>query len=404
MKVLLINTTYNIGSTGKLVYNFRNYLIQQGNEVLTLYGQGNSDIPNKNINISSIIERKIHNVLGRVTGLNGCFSFFSTNEAISIINDFSPDIIYLGNLHGHYINIYRLYDYFRARGFPIVKIMWDEYAMTGACAFSFDCKKYEGECGKCPQKKAYPISYFFDTSRLLQNKKKHAFMNQRICFVSVPYIINCASKSLLLHNSVLYAVDEAVDQQSLYYPRNPENIRKELEISDDKRVVLNVCPYPDYRKGGSYYLDLARRCLQYDDLVFVHVGFMGNKSECPKNYIPIGYERDQNRMAYFYSMADIFVCTSLAETQPNTCIEALSCGTPICGFDISGIPTCAEEPYGCFVKARDVDELMKVVIRTKKKTPEEINSVRRYAESRFSSTDYNMRLYSIGKQLIGEKQ
>ncbi len=40
MKAVLINSWYKQYSTGKLVYAFRDYLIQQGHEILTFYGRG----------------------------------------------------------------------------------------------------------------------------------------------------------------------------------------------------------------------------------------------------------------------------------------------------------------------------------------------------------------------------
>ena len=48
-------------------------------------------------------------------------------------------------------------------------------------------------------------------------------------------------------------------------------------------------------------------------------------------------------------------------------------------FDISGIPTCAEMPYGRYVEARNVDELVDMVIQTKKKVVvvKKVNKVRK---------------------------
>jgi glycosyltransferase involved in cell wall biosynthesis len=43
------------------------------------------------------------------------------------------------------------------------------------------------------------------------------------------------------------------------------------------------------------------------------------------------------RLAELFSLADVFVSTTLSDTIPNACIDALGCGTPICGFDISGL-------------------------------------------------------------------
>ena len=402
MRVLLINTFYNQESTGKLMHNFRTFLLQGNHEVLMLYGHGPlSDDPGL-VRLSSDLEGKVHNALGRITGMNGCFSPLATRKAESLIRSFHPDVAYLGNLHGHYINIYKLYDILRSEQIPVIQIMWDEYSMTGACAFSYDCDKYKGTCGECPHKKDYPISLWFDTSAVLQKKKARAYRNQTIGFVGVPYTAAKAGGSSLLNSFPIFPVDEAVDQENLFYPRDPSALKKELGISDDKKVVLNVCPYPSIRKGGKYYLELARKCLSDPELIFVHVGFRGNPSECPANFIPIGYVKDQNRLAQFYSAADLFVCTSLAETQPNTCLEAMSCGTPICGFNISGIPTCAEAPYGRYVPFEDTEALRAIVLNTPKKTPESIQELRAYARSRFSSDHYNEALFSAGREIAGK--
>ena len=400
MKIAIINTTYNVGSTGKLVYNFREYLLSKKHDVIVLFRLGEQNSVDKLFNICTVLEMKLHNLFGRLTGFNGCFSLLATRRAKILLSNFRPDIVYLGNLHGHYINIYLLYKYLRKQHIPIVKIMWDEYAMTGACAFSYECVAFKEKCNNCSQRKSYPISFFFDTSAILQKMKSKAYKSQKICFVSVPYIAEKAKKSFLLKDKTIYALDEAVDQDHLYYPRETDVLRHELCIDDNMKIILNVCLYPDKRKGGQYFLELARKLLNAKDLVFVHVGFMGDRSECPSNYIPIGYECDQNKMAMYYSMADLLICTSLAETQPNTCIEALSCGTPICGFDISGIPTCAESPYGCFVEPRNVNALVDVVLQSKKKTKNNIEAIRNYAQSRFSSHDYNRNLLEIGWNLL----
>ena len=400
MKVLLINTFYNQESTGKLMHNFRLFLKENNIEVKVLYGHGPVHDDPDLIRLSSDLEGKLHNAAGRITGMNGCFSPLATDKALKEINAFRPDVIYLGNLHGHYINIYKLYDFLRSKQIPVVQIMWDEYSMTGACAFSYDCEKYKGICGNCEHKKDYPISLFFDTARILQKKKEAAYKNQTIGFLGVPYTAEKAKQSSLLRGYPVYSVDEAVDQINLFYPRDPSIIRSEFKISNDKTVVLNVCPYPSIRKGGKYYLELARKSLNDPDVIFIHVGFKGNPSECPDNFIPVGYVSDQNRLAAFYSAADLFVCTSLAETQPNTCLEALSCGTPICGFDISGVPTCAVPPYGQFVPFKDTDALRRIVLETPHKTDTSIQEIRAYARSRFSSEDYNKNLLRVGKEIM----
>lgn len=400
MKAVIINTVCNQGSTGKLAYSFCKFLIENGNEAIAIYGGGTLCHDKFAIRIGNTPGQKLHNFLGRLTGYNGCFSSHSTEKIIRKIDEYRPDVIYFGNLHGHYVNIYKLYDYIKKADIPCVQIMWDEYPMTGSCSFAFDCKKYEGQCKDCPRKKDYPISWIFDRSAALQKKKKCAYNMKNLAFVAVPYTASCAAQSFLLKDKKIYSVDEAVDQKGLYYPRETLILRNSLGIPRDNKIILDVCVYPDERKGGKYFLEVARKCLEYRDITFVHVGFVGNKDECPRNYIPIGFERDQNRMAEYYSMADLFVCTSFAETQPNTCLEALSCGTPICGFDVSGIPTCADTPFGEYVTPRDTDALKNIIVSSKKKTSESIKATVNYAQSRFSSEDYNRKLLKIGLEMI----
>ncbi len=397
---MLINTFYNAESTGKLIHNFHRYLRSKNIETRVLYGHGSHTGDPDPVRLSSPIEGKLHNALGRITGMNCCFSPLATAKALKEIDAFQPDLVYLGNLHGHYINLYRLYDHLREKQIPIVQILWDEYMMTGACAFSYECEKYRSVCGDCPHQKDYPISLFFDTSAQLQKMKHDAYRDQDIAFAGVPYTADKARHSSLLKGRRIIGIDEAVDQDTLFFPKDPSQLRNELKIPETQKVILNVCPYPSIRKGGKYYLELARSCLDHPELTFVHVGFKGSPSECPENFIPIGYVSDQNRLSQFYSLADLFVCTSLAETQPNTCIEALSCGTHICGFDISGVPTCAPAPFGSYVPPFDTDALKEVVLKAEKKTPESIRETRAYAETRFSSQDYNERLLDTGLDLL----
>lgn len=54
--------------------------------------------------------------------------------------------------------------------------------------------------------------------------------------------------------------------------------------------------------------------------------------------LAVGYVDDPRRQAMVYSAADIFVIPSLQEGFGLTGLEALSCGTPVVGFDTGGIP------------------------------------------------------------------
>ena len=394
MKVLLFNTTYIEGSTGKIATGLKNYLDLNSHKTMILFGQGIQDKDKNAYCISSRLERRISNFLGRLTGLNNCFSFFSTRKAIRNVKKFRPDVVFCGNLHGHYLNIFKLYRFLAKKKIRVIQTMWDEFPLTGSCSYPYECLKFESKCGDCPHLKDYPISLFFDTSRWLQKKTTYYYERMNIKFVAIPYTARRAKLSSAIGNKVVVSLDEAVDQENLYYPRDVERLRAELGISAEKKVILSVCVFSNPRKGGVYFLELAKKCVNYSDIVFVHVGFNADSSICPPNYIPIGIINDQNVMAEYYSLCDLFVCPSLAETQPSTCLEALSCGAPICGFNISGIPTCAEYPFGQFVDFADIDQLQKIVLTCEKRSSQSQQRTVEYAKARFSARNYYDKLFA----------
>ena len=84
--------------------------------------------------------------------------------------------------------------------------------------------------------------------------------------------------------------------------------------------------------------------------------------------------------------------------MPNTCLESLSAGTPLLCFQTSGMPYIADEATASFVEPRNVDELERVLLAVKKKTPETINTCRNYALTRYDNRNYFHSLELLGLQ------
>ena len=398
-RALIINTTNNIGSTGKLTFNLYNYLNSQGIVAGIIAGKGVEDKKSNQFCISNKMLMKVSGLLERLSGLVGLFSFCESFRAYRILKRFNPDCVFLGNLHGGYINIFLLYHYIKTKNLKCVQLMWDEFAFSGKCVYTNDCLKYKDICRNCPCLHFYPTSWFFDCSSILQRIKRRLYDIDHIAFVGAPNTVEKAEHSTLLKLHKLITLDEAVDQEKLFFPRNTEQLRKKYNISEDKIVILDVCVFSNERKGGKYFLELAKRMEDYKDYVFINIGFDGDAKNLPSNFLPIKYVKDQELLSYFYSMSDLYICTSSADTMPNACLEALSCGTPICGFNVSGIPSCAEYPFGKYVELFDVVALQSVVLSTEKKTPLFSKKTREYAQKRFSSSNYNKKLLSVAEQL-----
>lgn len=399
MNIAIINTTAKSGSTGKIAFAFYNYIKSTGNNAYIFYGRNDDQVTPEDkelFRVGTNIDLFAHGILSRISGMQGCYSKRPTIRMIQKFEELNIQAVCMFNIHGYYLNYIELFRYLGRKRIPCEYVMLDEYPFLGKCTYSFDCNKYTSECKKCPRLHDYPKSFFYDSStRLFWLKKKLYKMVPQCVFVGIQYTVEKAKKSAVTKNCKFAIADEAIDLRNMYYPRNIDRLRKKHGIPKTNKVILTVCPYPNKRKGGEYFLEAAKRLADHKDITFVHVGFQGDKSECPDNYIAIGYIKDQNLLSEYYSLADLFVHTSLAETIPSAILEALACGTPVLGFASSGIPYSADKEHGVFVEPRNVNEMIEVIKRTPLKNEESIKSCRLYAESRYDSIEYGRKLLSI---------
>ena len=188
----------------------------------------------------------------------------------------------MGNLHGYYLNINSLFKFCHEKGKPIIHIMCGmNFPIEKKCTFHLSAKIYN-VMSALSNKRRYPISWFFDTSSILIGNQEKILSKQNIALCCNTLYRSKTRQSSLLSDYELYELDEAVDQIGLYYPRN-ENLNKIGCIPNDKIVILTACVYPDYRKGGAYFIELEkmRRSPEY---VFVHIGFMADKRNLSSHY------------------------------------------------------------------------------------------------------------------------
>lgn len=385
MKILIVSNIYKYGSTGQITYWYARELQKRGHECLVAAG-GGEDIEDGCVVIENKYESYIHYLLSLLTGYEGRFSPVATHKLLKIIEDYQPDVIQLFNLHGYYLNIYQLFRFIKKKGIPTVYTMFDEYPYLGHCCYAYDCDGFTGECRNCRlDKKQYIKTLFFRRGHATYQLKKKAYQDfPKLCFTAPRWVCERAKGSSLLRDKKLCEVDEFVDVHSTYFIRETDALREKLQIPEEKIVFLNVAVFSDPRKGVAYYIEAARRMEKESKYVFIHIGYNGDKEGLPSNFIPVGYVGDQNELANYFSLADKFICTSMADTMPNTCLESLACGTPVCGFDITGIPYVADRQCGSFIEPGNLDQLVREMEKTEKKSKDMQQYCRKYALSRYS--------------------
>lgn len=137
---------------------------------------------------------------------------------------------------------------------------------------------------------------------------------------------------------------------SMFMPLRKMDIRSQLEIGRDEKVILFV-GHLDHNKGIDILSECARRM---PDVRFLLVGAGPARTDtencrcigtCPNYEIPI-----------WTNAADILVLPSRSEGTPVVLLEALSCGIPVVASRVGGIPDLVQDgETGYLVKSENVD-------------------------------------------------
>lgn len=155
MKYIFINSVYGFGSTGRIIADKCEQLKNEGHECAAAYGRTCADNGAAQlIRIGTKPDYLFHAGITRLFDLNGYGSRAATQRLLSQIEHFQPDVIWLHNLHGYYLNIELLFKWLKEHS--QIKILWtlhDCWAFTGHCAHfsAAKCDRWKSGCGDCPQ-------------------------------------------------------------------------------------------------------------------------------------------------------------------------------------------------------------------------------------------------------------
>ena len=340
-RILLINSVCGTGSTGKICGEIARRYEAEGHEVKIAYGRdGNvpDDCRKYAVRIGSGTGVKIHGVYTRVLDRHGLASAGATKKFLRWAESYDPEVLWLHNIHGYYINYELLFDWIKSR--PDMEVKWtlhDCWAFTGHCAyFSFaGCEKWKTGCGNCPQKNSYPESKLADRSAKNWLQKKECFTGVKNMTLIAPsaWLAGLASESFLKEYPV--EVQRNRIDRDLFRP-TPGDFREKQGIGH-RFMVLGVANVWEKRKGLD---DLVRLSQMLDEhFVLVLVGLSDEqRKNLPENIIGLGRTDSPRQLAEIYTAADVFVNPTYEDNFPTVNLEAEACGTDVITYKACGAP------------------------------------------------------------------
>lgn len=360
MRVLLIDVNCKHSSTGKIVYDLHTLLTAQGHTSAVTYGRGPKIKEPGIFKFGLDLETVFHAVMTRLTGLTGMFSFFSTRRLIRFIKKFNPDVVHIHELHAYFVNIGPLMKYLKKHTIKTVWTFHCEFMYTGKCGHALDCDKFETECHHCPQLREYPKSLIFDFTRFMHKQKKNWFegFDHLTIVTPSPWLADRVKRSFLSSKNI-QVIHNGIDTH-IFEPKTVDHLIKRHQL-EGKKVVLAVAPdLMSQAKGGRYVVKVAHR-LKDENIRFILIGVEDLKSSYGDTVIALGKTTNQEELAQYYTLADLSILTSQAETFSLVTVESLACGTPVVGFDSGAPKTIAPSPYGQFVPYGNLEALTKAV-------------------------------------------
>ncbi len=368
MKLLQINAALNRGSTGRIAEQIASLARGRGWDAYMIHGAryvNRSDM--QTLQTVTSLGEKVHAVKSMLFDAHGLGSTLATKRIVREIEGINPDIIHLHNIHGYYLNYKVLFEYLRTVDIPVVWTLHDCWTMTGHCAH-FDvigCERWKTECYNCPLKRDYPKSLLLERSKRNYYLKKQLFTSvKNMTIVPVSRWLGEIVKESYLGCYPCNVINNGVDIQ-LFSPIE-NNLRTQLNIGD-RTVLLGVATAWKDDKGLQEFIRLSEN----PSYQVVMVGVPEDiKRNLPHSIIAINRTNNQQELAAYYSMADMLVNPTYADTFPTVNLEALVCGTPIVTYRTGGSPESVTEETGLVVDKGDFDALVKAIeeVRAKGKT------------------------------------
>jgi glycosyltransferase involved in cell wall biosynthesis len=269
------------------------------------------------------------------------FHYSGTRQLLELA-PFQPQLVHAHNLHRDYFDL-RFLPELSAR-VPLVLTMHDAWLLSGHCAHSFACERWQTGCGECPDL-TIPPAIKRDATAFNWRRKRELYARSRF-HVAAPcrWLIDKVERSIVapavlesrvirngIDLEVFCAGDRTTRRAALALPRDAD-----ILLFSALSIRGNV--WKDYQTLRATIARLAER-RPARPLVFVAVGEAASIEKIGHAEIRfVPFLEKSRHVAEFYQAADLYIHAARADTFPTSILEALACGTPVVATSVGGIP------------------------------------------------------------------
>lgn len=366
-KLLQINPVIRTNtSTGRIMQEIGELAMANGWESYIAYSGGRDGIrPCKShmMPVGSKISVALHGLWTRLTDRHGLASNLATKRFIKEIEKLQPDVIHIHNIHGYFLNYKILFDYLKRADIPVIWTIHDCWIYTGHCYYysSIQCGRWKTGCGKCPQQRQFPTSWFVDRSRQNFRDKSIAFnsIKDELTIVPVSKWIRGEMAQSFMKDCHYQVIHNGIDLDVFDVQPDDKAVREKYGLGG-KKIILGLASIWSKEKGWDDFVRMSE--MLNEDEVIVMVGVSEEQQKrLPKNIVAIRRTENVRQLAELYSAATAFVNPTWQDNYPTVNLEAIACGTPVVTYRTGGSIEVITEDTGRIVEQGDVAGLLKAV-------------------------------------------
>lgn len=310
-----------------------------------------------------------HGLWTRLTDRHGLASWFATKRFIREIKELKPDVIHIHNIHGYFLNYRMLFEYLKEADIPVIWTVHDCWLYTGHCYYysSIGCDKWMNVCGNCPQRTAFPTSWFIDRSKQNLKDKSDAFnsIKDKLTIVPVSEWIRGEMSRSILKDCQYQVIHNGIDLNVFDVQPDDKAVREKYGLGD-KHIILGLASIWSKEKGWDDFMEMSK--MLNEDEVIVMVGVTEElQRRLPENVVGIRRTENVRQLAELYSAAVAFVNPTWQDNYPTVNLESIACGTPVVTYRTGGSIEAVTEKTGYVVAQGDVKGLLEAVREIERK-------------------------------------
>lgn len=367
MNILAINTFDRKGGAAEVSWSIKAELEQRGHIVSLFVGNKHSN----DAHVNTIRRSKWISRISRYLATD--IDFWMSDEILKTEEFKKADIVHCHNLHGNYFKLSTLEKISRLK--PVVWTFHDMWPITPHCAHALDCSVKDG-LFQCPSLNM-DQRLMWHNERYLSWKKKVIYRNSNFDVVVPSLWLKGKVSQSILSEKPIHLIPNGIDT-SIFFKRDKLSCRTKHGLPQDKKIVLFVADggKDNEWKGWGYTESVISYFKDKSEFLFICIGGNTSTEKYLDGILYIPYIKERGVLSEYFSAADVFLFTSIAESFGMVLLEAMGSGTPVVSFDVGGAKDMIiHKQTGYIVEHRNTDDLIRGVEYVLSLPPDDFNKM-----------------------------